>query len=138
MGDTRFQVVYLIVFLTHQSSFYNLYYDNLTRWQSPNWLNLFLCRGGLIFRDCQLKFNRYVQKSKSNPQTQPTYVLDQPLISNGTPTSRVRRPIRPQGPQITLYPVLRLPQTTRRERIRPLCHQSIFLPRSRSRNYLTG
>ena len=67
----------------------------------------------LIFRDCQLEIQRYAQKSKFKPQTQRTCALDQISISNETPPCRGRRPIRPRGLQIALYPALRLQQTTR-------------------------
>ena len=46
MGDTRFQVVYLIVFLTHQSSFYNLYYDNVDKVAKSKLVESVLVSGG--------------------------------------------------------------------------------------------
>jgi len=65
-----------------------------------------------------LEIQRYVQKSKLKPQTQRTCVLDQVSISNKALPCRGRRPIRPRGLQIALYPALRLWQTTRFR-----CHQ---------------
>ena len=53
-----------------------------------SWLNQFLVRRDLIFRDCLLNIERYVQKSKLQPQTQRTCVLDQVSISNEAPPCR--------------------------------------------------
>ena len=68
---------------------------------------------GLIYRDCQLEIQRYVLASKLKPQTQRTCVSDQVSISNVAPPCRGRRPIRPRGLQIALYPPLRLLYTAR-------------------------
>ena len=64
-----------------------------------------------LFR--QLEIQHYVHASKLKPQTQRTCVTDQVSISNETPPYRGRRPIRPRGLQIALYPPLRLLQTAR-------------------------
>ena len=87
-------------------SYYNLDFINLdstiyiTTSHKTSWLNQFLIRWDLIFRDWQLEIQRYVQKSKFKTQTQRTCVLDQVRISNEEPPCRGRRSIRPRSLQI--------------------------------------
>jgi len=107
------QIGCLIIILTLSILILRSTSRHFTRWRSRSWLNRFLVRWDLIFRDCQLEIQRYVPKSKLKPQTQRTWALDQVSISNERPPCRGRRPIRPRGLQIALYPALRLQQTTR-------------------------
>jgi len=106
-------IVYLIILLTSSIYVLRSTLRHFTRWRSRSWLNQFLVPGDRTIRACQLEFQCQAQKSRLNPQTQPTYVLDQPSISNGPLPSRGRLPIRPRGLHIALHPALRLQQTTR-------------------------
>jgi len=107
------QIGYLIIILTSSILILRSTSRHFTRWRSRSWLNWLLVRWDLICRDSKLEIQRYVQKSKLKPQTQRTWVLYEVSISNETPPCRGRRPIRPRGLQVALYPALRLHQTTR-------------------------
>jgi len=107
------QICCLIIILTSSILILRSTPRHLTRWRSRSCLKKLLVRWDLIFRDCQLEIQRYVHASKLKPQTQRTCVSDQVSISNEAPPCRGRRPIRPRGLQIALYPALRLLQTAR-------------------------
>jgi len=107
------QICCLIIILTSWILILRSTPRHLTRWRSQSWLEKLLVCWDLIFRNCQLEIQRYVHTSKLKPQTQRTCVSDQVSISNEAPSCRGRRPIRPRGLQIALYPSLRLLQTAR-------------------------
>ena len=86
-------IVYLIIVLTSSIYVLRSTLRHLTRWRSRIWWTHFLTLGDRTIRACQLDLQCHARKLRLNPQTQPTYVLDQPSISNGPLSSRGRLPI---------------------------------------------